>query len=282
MRIFKSLPKAIRYLKNIRSSGGTIGFVPTMGALHEGHRALIRASRKENAVTVVSIFVNPIQFGPKEDFRRYPRPLRKDNFLLQSENADIIICPSEKDMYPDGFQTLVNAGKLGERLCGRRRPGHFNGVLTVVCKLLNVVNPDCLYLGQKDAQQVVILKRMIIDLNYSIRVKVIPTVREKDGLAMSSRNQYLTERQRQEAPQLFLALRAAQKRILSGERRSGVITRLIHSRLKKFSSSDIEYVECVNARNLEVMKFLQGEVLIAAAVRFGGTRLIDNLMIRLT
>ena len=202
MRIIKSISLLRKALHKFRNTHQSIGFVPTMGAFHEGHLSLMRRSRKENDITVVSIFVNPIQFGPKEDFARYPRPIRKDISFAKRENVDIIFYPSVDEMYAmysKDFLTYVEAPKLSQGLCGKSRPGHFRGVTTVVAKLLNIIGPDHLYLGQKDYQQAVILRQMVTDLNFSVNVTICPTVREVDGLAMSSRNQYLNAPQRKEA-----------------------------------------------------------------------------------
>lgn len=279
MKKFKSISSANRYLHKKKYSGATIGFVPTMGALHEGHLSLIRKSRRENSLTVVSIYVNPTQFSPGEDFRRYPRPIKKDNLLLQLENPDIIIYPSDKEMYPDGFQTSVEVKGLDKGLCGTSRPKHFQGVATVVTKLLNIVTPDRLYLGQKDAQQAVIIQQMIHDLNFPVQVKILPTIREADGLAMSSRNQYLTQTQRLEATELYRALTSAKKSIMSGERNRTNICKNIKKYIENRISGSIEYIACVDAQTLKPLPIIQGKALLALAVRFGNTRLIDNIIV---
>src|SRR5688572_13034297 len=199
MHIIRSPQKLYQTIKRLKLKGKTIGFVPTMGALHEGHASLLRRARKDHDICVLSIFVNPKQFGPKEDFKKYPRPEKEDAALAKMEGVDIIFYPSAKDMYPPEFMTAVEVLGLSELLCGEFRPGHFRGVTTVVAKLLNIVNPDEMYLGQKDAQQAVIIKRMVADLNFATTISVCPTIRESDGLALSSRNKFLTSTQRSES-----------------------------------------------------------------------------------
>ena len=272
----KSLQKLITGLKLRKKS---VGFVPTMGALHEGHLSLVRRCRKENDITVVSIFVNPKQFGPKEDLACYPREEKKDQILLKKEKIDILFRPSVEEVYPKNYLTFVDVQEYDTHLCGRLRPGHFKGVATVVCKLLNIVLPDQIYLGQKDAQQVVILKKMIADLNFLVQTKVCPTVREKDGLAMSSRNLYLNQQERQEAPILYQAIKEAQKNIHSGLRQSSKIIQKIKHTIQKNSSGMINYIECVDAQNLKPLHIIKGRVLIALSVSFRSTQLIDNIIV---
>ncbi len=276
MRIVKTAKSLRSLIKAAKTRNRKIGFVPTMGALHEGHLSLIRKCRRENDLTVLSIFVNPKQFGPKEDFTVYPRQEKKDKLLAKKEKVDIIFYPSGKEMYPSGFLTNINVEHVTTFLCGASRPGHFRGVTTVIGKLLNIVEPDILYLGQKDAQQVVILRRMIADLNFPVTVKACPIVREPDGLAMSSRNKRLSERQRKEATVLFESLKQAKKKVLGGERRATNVIRHIHDAIGKQSSGKIDYIACVNANSLIPLKQLKGKVTIALAVKFGQTRLIDN------
>ncbi len=268
-------------IQRARGQKKRIGFVPTMGYLHEGHAALLRQSKKENNFSVLSIFVNPKQFGPQEDFKEYPRDFKKDELVAKKEKVDIIFYPSVEEMYPQGYRTYVEVEELSQVLCGRSRLGHFKGVATVVSKLLNIVSPDVLYLGQKDAQQTVILSKMVENLNFPVQVKVLPTVRERDGLAMSSRNSYLTEQQRKDAPILFQALSSAKTMILEGERNSQKITQSISQMISKNTNGRIDYIECVNARTLKPLKVSSGIVLIALAVWFGQTRLIDNLTVRI-
>ena len=250
-----------------------------MGALHDGHISLIRRAKKENNIVVTSIFVNPLQFGPTEDLQKYPRPKKNDKLLLQKNKVDIIIYPSAEEMYPKNFLAHVEVEALGRHLCGASRPGHFRGVTTVVCKLLNIVNPDVLYLGQKDAQQALILAKMVEDLNMGVKVSICPTVRAHDGLALSSRNQYLSSRERSEAVALYQALRQAKKLIEKGERKSATIISHMRQHIRNNSSGKIDYIQCVDTTTLAPLKKLQGKILIALAVKFGNTRLIDNIML---
>jgi len=280
MRIIKSIRSLRLSIKKIKTQNRSIGFVPTMGALHEGHLSLIRKSRRENAITIVSIFVNRKQFGPREDFSSYPRQEKNDILLAKKEKVDIIFYPSEKEMYPAGFLTSIGVDRITDILCGSSRPRHFQGMTTVVDKLINIVTPDVLYLGQKDAQQAVVLKRMVIDLNVPISVKVCPTVREADGLAMSSRNHYLTLCQREEATILYQSLKRAKKKVLTGERSATTIINFIRKQIKKHSSCAIDYIACVDADSLIPLKHVKGKVMIALAVNFGRTRLIDNMIFR--
>ena len=278
MKVIKSIGKIRKAITQLKKKGKTIGFVPTMGALHEGHLSLVRQSRKENDVTVVSIFVNPTQFGKNEDFAGYPRPEKKDIKLAKQEKVDIIFYPSAVEMYPNGSLASITVEKITENLCGKFRPGHFKGVATVVGKLLNIVLPDVMYLGQKDAQQCVVLKKVVDDLNFPVRIGVCPTAREHDGLAMSSRNAYLTAKQRSEAPILFESLKMAKAKILAGERDVTTIRKMIVENIEKGSSGDVQYVECVGAGQLQPLAAIEGKIMIALSVWFGRTRLIDNMI----
>jgi pantoate--beta-alanine ligase len=268
-------------LQKFRLRKKTIGFVPTMGALHNGHLALLSRCRKDNDLAVLSIFVNPLQFGPAEDYHQYPREKKNDVLLAKKENIDIIFYPSGKEMYPDERLTYVNVRRLTEGLCGGSRPGHFDGVATVVAKLINIVQPDIMYLGQKDAQQCVVIKQMARDLNFPVKIKVIPTVREKDGLAFSSRNRRLTASQRTQAPVLYQSLRLASQQILQGTRQPSAIITMIKTMLRRQTSGEIDYVACVNADTLSPLERLEGKVLVALSVKFGQTRLIDNIIVRI-
>jgi len=250
-----------------------------MGDLHEGHRSLLRKSKLENDLTVLSIFVNPLQFGPQEDFRKYPRDKKKDEMLAKKEKVDIIFHPSEKEMYPASYLTYVENPALSQSLCGEFRPGHFKGVTTVVSKLLNIVTPDVLYLGQKDLQQAVVIQKMVADLNVPVKVKICPTVREKNGLALSSRNTYLTPQQKQEAAILYQSLQQARKLIQNGEHNPKVIVHTIKKMMQTTHISSIDYIECVQAADLTSLNVLKGNVAIALAVWFGRTRLIDNIFV---
>ena len=257
----------------------TIGFVPTMGALHEGHLSLVRRSKAENDATVVSIFVNPTQFGPDKDFLKYPREVEKDVDKLSDQGVDTIFIPVEREMYPDGFSTSINIGRIGDILCGASRPGHFNGVAAVVAKLFNIVIPDRAYFGQKDFQQTVVINKLVRDMNFSIDIIVCPTVRESDGLAMSSRNSYLSSEERRAAAILFKALKLGEELVVS----NGIVNAvLIKEEMRKLIHSEplatIDYAEIV-AANLKEVEKIKLPVAICLAVKIGKTRLIDNLII---
>lgn len=266
----------------LKREGKIIGFVPTMGYLHKGHLKLIRIARKRSDILVVSVFVNPTQFGPEEDFDKYPRDLRKDRFLLKQEGCDFIFAPRIKDMYPDGYMTYVNVEKITDKLEGAIRPGHFQGVTTVVAKLFNIVQPDVAVFGQKDAQQAVVLKKMVDDLNYGIKMIIAPTVREKDGLASSSRNAYLSKEERKQAKVLYQALLAAKEMIKKGERKASRIVSKMKTLINKQPLAELDYIAITDAHSLELLSKLKGEVLISLAVRFGKTRLIDNIKMKIS
>ena len=269
-----------KIVEGYRQQKKSIGFVPTMGCLHEGHLSLIRKCREENDKTIISIFINPKQFGKNEDYKNYPRDKKKDELLAKKEKVDIIFYSSVKIIYPDRYLTYVDMEKLPKLLCGKFRPGHFRGVITVVAKLLNIVSPNTLYLGQKDAQQAIIISQMVKDLNMPVSIRVLPTVRDADGLALSSRNSYLSKRQREQAPVIYQALRCAKEKIQKGKRDSKIILRGIREMITKRSAGIIEYVECVDRKTLEPVTTLRGHVLIAVAVWFGKARLIDNISVR--
>lgn len=282
MKIISSVKEMRKVAEGLRRRNQSIGFVPTMGYLHEGHLALVRAARRENDAVVVSIFVNPTQFGPHEDYRRYPRDLKRDKALLKSQRTDYLFAPSTKAMVPEGFQTGVRVGKLSGPLCGVSRPVHFGGVATVVAKLLNLVAPDRVYLGQKDYQQYKVVERMIRDLDFPVQARLVATVREKDGLAMSSRNVYLSAEERQQAPVLYRALCRAAALVRSGERRAGRVRQALAESVQRASRARIDYAEIVDAGTLEpVVKLKKGRTLLAVlAVFLGKTRLIDNCLVR--
>ncbi len=280
MRVVKSIQPLRQLIKQAKQKGKTIGFVPTMGALHEGHASLLKKSRKENDISILSIFINPTQFGPHEDLNKYPREFNHDRRLAEQGGVDILFYPSAKTIYPREYLTYIEVNGITNLLCGCTRPGHFKGVTTIVGKLINIINPDCMYVGQKDAQQAVVIKKMVSDLNFDVDVKVCPIIREPDGLAMSSRNRYLSPQQRREAPILSQSLKKAKKIISSGERNPQKIIRLITSNIKQNSTGMIEYIECVNADTLTPLKILTGNILVALAVKFGSTRLIDNMVVR--
>jgi pantoate--beta-alanine ligase len=256
---------------------GTVGFVPTMGYIHEGHLVLVRQARVENSAVIVSIYVNPTQFGPREDFGAYPRELNRDLELLREEGVDIVFAPSDDEMYPPEFSSWVDVEKVTEQLEGASRPGHFRGVATVVAKLFNIVQPSRAYFGQKDAQQVVVIKRMGADLNMGVDIVVVPTVRESDGLAMSSRNIYLGPEERQAATILFKALTLARQLRQGGEKDAGKIRKQMTSLIQKEPLARIDYVSIADAETLEELNSIDRPALASLAVRIGKTRLIDNV-----
>ena len=280
MRVVRSVIGLRKILELYRKQGKTIGFVPTMGYFHEGHLALMRRAKKVNDICVVSIYVNPKQFAPSEDLSSYPRDFKRDSTLLKKENVDIVFFPSDNDIYPQGYLTYIDVEQISRMLCGAFRPGHFRGVATIVAKLLNMVQPKVMYLGAKDAQQVAVLKAMVRDLNIPVRVETVDTVRESDGLAMSSRNVYLSPQERQEAPILYQALRHAKECIKQGEDSSASIINGIKKYIAAHSSAKIQYVACVDMDSLEPLNKIKDNVLIALAVFLGKTRLIDNVIIR--
>ena len=279
MQLIRRIEELRQALKPLKRQGKTIGLVPTMGYLHEGHLALVRRSVAECYVTVVSIFVNPTQFGPNEDYDRYPRDLDRDLAQCKAENVDFVFAPEVSEMYHKDASTRVTVSKLTEGLCGRSRPGHFDGVATVVTKLFNIVGADKAYFGQKDAQQLAVIKRMVRDLNIDVEVVEVPTVREPDGLAMSSRNTYLTPEQRQSARSLYRSLVAAKEMIDQGERNVQNIRERMSDIIQASEGADIDYLEIVDADTLNPLERIEGQVLIAVAVRFGHTRLIDNIKV---
>jgi len=263
-----------------RGEGKTIGLVPTMGYLHEGHLSLVRESKSRADVTVVSIFVNPTQFGPREDLQKYPRDLERDSTLLEAEGADAVFCPTAEEMYPHGYKTYVEVTDLENHLCGKSRPGHFRGVATVVLKLFNIVEPRLAFFGWKDAQQVVVLKKMAVDLDLDVEVVACALVREPDGLAMSSRNTYLSADERRAALVLSRSLAAAEKTVAAGERDATKVVAGIWSAIAAEPLARIDYVEAVSLETLEPVAEIRGDVLISLAAFFGSTRLIDNIRLR--
>jgi pantoate--beta-alanine ligase len=267
-------------LENLKK-GKTIGFIPTMGALHEGHLSLVRRAKQENDVTTVSIFVNPIQFGPSEDFERYPRDREGDLEKLQKEKTDIIFMPEISSMYPERVLTYVVVDEISGRLCGAFRPNHFRGVATVVTKLLNIVKPTRVYFGQKDFQQSVIIKKLVRDLNIGIDVVVCPTVREQDGLAMSSRNTYLNEEQRRAATAIYKCLKEASDLVRSGTKDGTYVKNFMQARIPKMPEiSSIDYVGVYDPETMVDVSEIKGDILLAVALKIGYTRLIDNMLVR--
>jgi len=259
---------------------GTIGFVPTMGYLHEGHLALVKQARTENSVVVVSIFVNPTQFGPNEDFNTYPRNTKRDLALLEKEKTDIIFMPSGEEMYPTGSSSWVEVEKVTERLEGSHRPGHFKGVTTIVAKLFNIVEPTTAYFGQKDAQQAIVIKKMVNDLNMNLQIIVAPTVRESDGLAMSSRNIYLNPDERQAATVLFEALTLAQQLWQKGERNAEHLRQEMNSHISKQPLATIDYISIADNQTLEELTEIYKPALVSLATKIGKTRLLDNIVLK--
>jgi len=279
VRTVESIEEVRALLKARRGRGQRIGFVPTMGALHEGHLSLMRRAREDCGVVVVSVYVNPTQFAAGEDLDRYPRTFERDCELCKRVGVDLIFCPNDAVMYPDGYATYVEVERLGDRLCGRSRPTHFRGVTTVVAKLLNIVAPDVAYFGWKDAQQAIIIQRMVADLNLPVEIAIEPTIREADGLAMSSRNRYLDAESRRQAPAIFAALeRAREAYQQQGISDCAELAALIREHIVSHTSSRIDYVEVVSLDRLEPLERVQpGNTLVAVAVHLGGARLIDNV-----
>ncbi|MDQ1329618.1 MAG: Pantothenate synthetase [Candidatus Poribacteria bacterium] len=269
------------YCNSARINGKTIGLVPTMGAFHEGHISLMRSARIENDLVVTSIFVNPTQFGPKEDFNAYPRDLESDSKLASKVGVDVIFAPTVNDMYPNGYATFVNVDRITEKLCGASRPGHFRGVTTVVAKLFNIIRPHKAYFGQKDAQQCIVIKRMTEDLNFDIDIVIMPTIRETDGLAMSSRNKYLNVQERQSALVLSKSLSMAQDMIKSGQTNALDILHNMKQMIDAEPLAKIDYISIVDGETLDDIREIKANTLIALAVFIGKTRLIDNIIILL-
>jgi len=264
----------------LRRKGKLIGLVPTMGALHEGHLSLVRMARKKSDVVVVSIFVNPTQFGPGEDFQKYPRVFPQDKKLLQKEKCDIIFYPSAKQIYPENYLTFVDVEDITTRLEGASRPGHFRGVATIVAKLFNIVQPDLAFFGQKDAQQVVVVKKMVSDLNFPVKIIVCPTVRDQKGLALSSRNSYLSPDEKCQALCLYEALEKARDLIQLGQTNPQVVISSMQTVIQKSPLAEIDYVAITDTKRLLPVDKIRGDVLISLAVRVGNTRLIDNICVR--
>lgn len=279
MKIITKITELKAEIKALKSNGKIIGLVPTMGCLHEGHLSLVRSSVKKADCTVVSIFVNPTQFSPNEDFREYPRDLKHDSEILEREGVDYLFIPEASAMYPEGFKTYIEVHDLHDKLCGRSRQGHFRGVCTVVLKLFNIVDPDISFFGQKDAQQAIVLKRMVKDLDLDVNIEILPIIREKDGLALSSRNTYLDPEQRKAALCLSKSLREADEMFKSGERKSARIIRRMEEIIKSEALAKIDYVRIVDLNNLDPLARIEKEALIAVAVFIGKNRLIDNTVI---
>jgi pantoate--beta-alanine ligase len=278
-RIIESISGIQAYVAGCRKKGMKIGFVPTMGAFHEGHLTLMREARRNTNAVIVSIFVNPIQFSAGEDYDRYPRRLEQDTKMAESEGVDVLFAPSVAEMYPKGFDTYVDQSDLPAKLCGEFRVGHFRGVMTIVTKLFNIVKPDSAYFGQKDYQQALIIRRTTTDLNLDVAIKVLPTVREEDGVAMSSRNIYLGPKQRKDATCLIQALHRAEDMVNNGESAASKVSAEMKRVIRKVKGTRVEYIAIVNSETLEPVKEIKGKTLIALAVRIGKARLIDNAIV---
>ena len=278
MKVLRTIEELRNELKELRLQRKVISFVPTMGYLHEGHLSLVRYAKQNSDFCVVSIFVNPTQFGPNEDFNRYPRDEQRDLNLLEKENCDFVFIPSAQEMYGQDYQTYVKVRKYSEILEGEFRPTHFEGVTTVVIKLFNIVQPDFAVFGQKDAQQAFIIQKMVDDLNIPIRIDVLPIVRESDGLAMSSRNVYLNEEERKQALCLFNGIKLAEKLFNEGERSAKKLIESVKDFISQYSLAKIDYVEIVDKKNFNKVEALKdgSEYYLLLAVRIGNTRLIDN------
>ncbi len=279
MKVIKKIDEMRSDVSGMKSRGMNIGFVPTMGYLHEGHLSLVRESLRKADVTVVSIFVNPAQFGPREDFKEYPRDLNRDSEVLEREGVDYLFVPESDEIYPQGHKAYVEVYDLQDKLCGRSRPGHFRGVCTVVLKLFNIINPDISFFGQKDAQQAIILKRMVKELNLEVIIKVLPIIREEDGLALSSRNIYLTQEERKAALVLSKSLKVAQSMMEKGQRDSAAIIKEMKEIIGRKPLAKIDYVEIVDTDRLNPVAKIEKKALVAMSIFIGKVRLIDNTIL---
>jgi pantoate--beta-alanine ligase len=280
MLILRKIAEVRQWVQEKKKQGLRVGLVPTMGYLHEGHLSLVRAARQENDLVVMSIFVNPLQFGPREDFATYPRDLARDADLAERAGVDMIFAPEGEEMYPYYPQdTTVQVARLAEGLCGVSRPGHFTGVATVVTKLFMIVLPERAYFGQKDYQQFLVIKRMAADLNMPIEVRMVPIKREADGLAMSSRNTYLSAEERRQAVCLVAALRLCKERFEQGENNSERLIKAMAARINREPAAQIDYIKICDADTLEEMSRIDRPVVVALAVYIGKTRLIDNMLL---
>ncbi|HEY8347376.1 MAG TPA: pantoate--beta-alanine ligase [Symbiobacteriaceae bacterium] len=279
MEIICTIEEMRRWVRAEREKGATIGLVPTMGYLHEGHLSLVRRAREQCDRVVMSIFVNPLQFGPREDYDRYPRDLERDARLAREAGVDVIFHPSVEEMYPRPNLTYVTVERLSETLCGQSRPGHFRGVATVVSKLFHIVQPDRAYFGQKDIQQLRVIEQMVEDLNFPVVVEGCPIVREPDGLAMSSRNVYLSPSERQQAPVIYASLRRAQQAYAAGERDAEKLLSLVREGISQAPDARIDYIRLVDRYTLDDVQRVDGPAILAVAVWFGSARLIDNIIL---
>lgn len=282
MQTAKTIEAVRTYVAEAKRNGKSVGYVPTMGFLHEGHMSLVDTARSENDIVIVSVFVNPLQFGPNEDFDAYPRDLIHDAALLESHDCDMLFAPSAEEMYPSESLTYVQVSRLGEGLCGKTRPTHFRGVTTVVSKLLNIVQPNRAYFGEKDGQQLAIIRRMVNDLNMPVEIVGVPIVREEDGLARSSRNIYLTPEVRPHATILHRTLDWVKREIETGERNANKLLQEMRTRLSREPFVTLDYAEIVDLNTLQPISVLNGDFMVAIAAYVGKARLIDNIQIHLS
>ncbi|MCP4266681.1 MAG: pantoate--beta-alanine ligase [Candidatus Brocadiaceae bacterium] len=279
MEVITKINEMCTRVRSIKDSSESIGFVPTLGAIHDGHISLIRAARSENTRLFVSIFLNPTQFDNKDDLNSYPRRLDKDIKAIEEEDVDVVFTPGTEEMYPDGFCTIVTQDKFTDKLCGKTRPGHFKGVTTIVTKLFNILRPDRAYFGQKDYQQCIVIKRLVADLNVGVEIRVLPTVRDEDGLAVSSRNQRLNVEERKSALCLYGALLKARSMFTSNTSSAKEIIEGMSSVIKKSKYVKIDYISIVNPHTLEDISLINGKAIVIAAIWIGNTRLIDNIIL---
>lgn len=279
LEVINTVGLMVKKSSALREGGLAAALVPTMGYLHEGHLALIREAAKLRSLVVVSIFVNPTQFGPGEDFERYPRDMERDCMMIREAGGQIVFAPTVESMYPDGYQTYAEVDELSKYLCGITRPGHFRGVATVVLKLFNIIRPEVAVFGEKDYQQLIIIKRMVKDLNLDVEIVGHPIIREPDGLAMSSRNNYLSKKDRQRALCLYGALQAGREAITAGERDAGQVRKVMKIVVERTVGTLVDYISVVDAETLRSVDRLDGDTLLALAVKIGGTRLIDNMVV---
>ena len=280
MKVIKTVAEMKTFVKSVKKAGKTIGLVPTMGALHNGHLTLMKAAKEKCDIVIASVFVNPTQFGPNEDFAAYPREFESDCAKLESVGVDAVFHPEASELYPKNYTAYVTVdGDITSKLCGARRPGHFRGVATVVTKLFNITEADHAFFGQKDAQQVVVIKRFVRDLNINVTVEMVPIVRDENGLALSSRNKYLSVAEKEAALVLSASLKAAKEVYTNGEKNVAVLKSLLRKQIQAEPLADIDYVEIYSFPDLDEIETVNGQAIMALAVRFGATRLIDNAMI---
>ncbi|RDZ16470.1 pantoate--beta-alanine ligase [Priestia megaterium] len=279
MKVITTIKDMQQEMKKEKQLGRSIGFVPTMGYLHEGHATLLGAARTENEVVALSIFVNPTQFGPNEDFDTYPRDFERDERVAKEANVDYLFYPSVEEMYKSSRSVAITVTDRVDVLCGQKRPGHFNGVATVLTKLFHIVTPDRAYFGKKDAQQVAVVDGLIEDFNFPVELRAVDTVREADGLAKSSRNVYLTDKEREEAPVLFKSLQSALQLLESGEKHVEIIKQTIRKEIEQYTSGKVDYIEVYTYPELKTIKQAAGKIIIALAVQFSKARLIDNVIV---